>query len=342
MPNDTIAKLIYYFFNVIILQLNKFNLLPKKLAMFHFSVVGSLTTVASGIATIVTAGAAIPFLVGSLMLTGFGVGALGAGLKFGGGIHGEMSKAALKKLEDAIKEDVEANCDLTDKLKRLQSRLPSSEEDLFKIKIISPAGPSGLNIYTQLAGISALISLTEKILRPLNKFYSVNPKINELLDSLITAVCGSLKFALTDISEVGVGKAAEIAAEAVKTMEEGFIKKQAYQAALKSAEESLKQGVKEGSNEAAKAAGKVATEAAKQSTDEVASVAARAAAANTVKNVARIAGGVTVGLGAVCVAWDVYNITKDSMKTSVGTALREIAEICENQLDNLDVAWCRG
>ena len=40
-----------------------------------------------------------------------------------------------------------------------------------------------------------------------------------------------------------------------------------------------------------------------------------------------------MGLGVVFVGWDVYNIAKDSKKTSVGAAIREIADNLENQLE---------
>ena len=283
------------------------------------------------------------------MWSGVGAGVVGAGLKIGGGIHGDKSKAALKKLEDAIKDDVEAYSDLMDKLQSLQRKLPSSEGYLFKIKIGTPAVSNGFYTYAQVAGIPAFLSLVEQILIPLNKLQCSNLMIRQLLDSMITSVCGSLTSALTEISEIGAERAAKIAAEAVKTMEEGFIKKQAYQAALKSAEEILKsstdeavgavanQAVKEVSGGAVKTAGKLAAEAAKQSADDVARVAARAAAENTAKTLTRVAGGITVGLGAVFIAWDVYNIAKDSKKISVGVAIREIADNLENQLDQQEL-----
>ena len=97
------------------------------------------------------------------------------------------------------------------------------------------------------------------------------------------------------------------------------------------------QAVKEFSGGAVKTAGKLAAEAAKQSADDVARVAARAAAENTAKTLTRVAGGITVGLGAVFIAWDVYNIAKDSKKISVGVAIREIADNLENQLDQQEL-----
>ena len=347
------------------------------------------------------------------MWSGVGAGVVGAGLKIGGGIHGDKSKAALKRLEDAIREDIAAHSDLIDKLQRLQRKLPSSEGYLFIITIRTPAVFNGFYTTAQVAGIPAFFSLMEKYFKPLvthlckeplckESLWKDDPMIQEFLDIMITFVCGSLTTALTEISEPGAETASKIAAEAVKTMEEGFIKKQAYQAALKSAEEILKamgavanqavkevssevaktagklvseaakqsaddvarvgaqaalksaeellksssgealgavanQAVKEFSGGAVKTAGKLAAEAAKQSADDVARVAARAAAENTATTLTRVAGGITVGLGAVFIAWDVYNIAKDSKKISVGVAIREIADNLENQLDQQEL-----
>ena len=40
-----------------------------------------------------------------------------------------------------------------------------------------------------------------------------------------------------------------------------------------------------------------------------------------------------VGLGALFIAWDIYNIVEDSMKKSSGAVVREIADALENESD---------
>ena len=61
---------------------------------------------------------------------------------------------------------------------------------------------------------------------------------------------------------------------------------------------------------------------------------AKALAQKAVATIARVKGGVTVGLGAFFVIWDVVNIVKDGKKKSQGNTLQECAEELENHLEN--------
>jgi hypothetical protein len=335
---------------------------------------GTCLSIAAGIATIATAGAAIPFLIGSLMWTGVGVGAVGAGLKIGGGIHGSKAKKVLKNLEEAIKEDLEAHKAFKDKLSELQMSPKFSEKLYFKVlKASSSPGGNALVGYAEIVGVSGMISFIETILRPLNKTCCTNPILQELIDNMITAVGGTLTSTLTEISEQAAStQAGKIAAEAVRTMEEGFVKKQAHAAARLAAEELLKSSSDDvlavaaatGTNEAVKA---VATEVAKQTSDDVVLAAAKvatnetakvasseaakvatkevaneaaiaaankaaiAAAEKTAETLTKVAGGITVGLGAFFLVWDVYNTIKDGKKKSLGDTLRELADELEEQ-----------
>ena len=169
-----------------------------------------------------------------------------------------------------------------------------------------------------------MISLFQNIFCSLTEYTCQDKLRQELMDSIITSACGSVSAALIEFTESAT-QAGKIASEAVKTMEEGFAKKQAYMAALKAAEEAMKVG----GDDAVTAAGQLAVQAVKQSSDDVAMAAAKVAASEAAANAARIAGAVTVGLGAVFAAWDIYNIVKDCQKKSLGDSLREIAEELE-------------
>jgi len=102
-----------------------------------------LFTIAAGITTIATGGAAAPILIPALMWTGVGVGAFGGLLKIGGGIHGRKAKEVFRRLEEAIKDDIEAHGAFQSKLQLLAIDTKFSEILRFEIlvsTIISPAG----------------------------------------------------------------------------------------------------------------------------------------------------------------------------------------------------------
>ena len=69
------------------------------------NIAGTCFTIGAALATLLTGGAADPGLLAALTWTGVAVGATGAGLKCGGGIHRLKAKAVLEDLEAAIKED---------------------------------------------------------------------------------------------------------------------------------------------------------------------------------------------------------------------------------------------
>ena len=123
---------------------------------------GTGCTIAAGITTIATGGLAAPLLIGSLMWTGFGVGALGAGLKIGGGIHGAKSKKVLKNLEEAIKEDIEAHQILMRKLELLKGNPDYSENLKFTIAeaSVTPAG-NGSIAFCSVFGVPGIISILD-------------------------------------------------------------------------------------------------------------------------------------------------------------------------------------
>ena len=404
---------------------------------------GTCLSIAAGITTIATAGAAIPFLIGSLMWTGVGIGAVGAGLKIGGGIHGSKAKKILKNLEEAIKEDLEAHEAFKGMLLDLKINPEFTEKLCFKVLTASiSSGGNAVWNFAEIVGVQGMISLFETIIRPLNKTCCSNPILQELIDNMITAIGGTLTSTFTEITEQATStQAGKIAAEAVKAMEEGFVKKQAHSAALLAAEELLKSSGDDvlgvaaaaGTNEAIKTAGKVASEVAKQTSDDVVLAAAKVAtneatkvasseaaklatteaakvatneatkvaasetakiaasetakvaasetakvasteaakvaasetakvasteaakaatkeaaneaaiaAANkaaitaaekTAETCAKIAGRITIGLGALFIVWDVYNTVKDGQKKSLGNTLRELAEELEKQTD---------
>jgi len=324
-----------------------------------------LISIAGGIATVATGGAAAPLLLGGLMWSGVGVGATGALLKVLGGIHGAKVGKVMEELKDAIKDDVEAYNMLTQKLRRLGNSIKTSEKLVFTVlKSSSGTAIIALDAYAKATGVIKMGSLLEQILKPLSKWCCSNPLLQDIMDKLITACCSTLVSVATEIATPLVeSEASKIAAEAVAKIEDGFIKKQAHAAALRAAEELLKSGsdealgaaaaattaaaseaakkaggevIKEGSSEAVKAAGNIAAEIAKQNSDEVARAAAvkaaEAAVENTTALCAKIAGGITIGLGVFFIIWDAYNLHADCNKKSLGNALREIAKELEETI----------
>jgi hypothetical protein len=96
--------------------------------------------------------------------------------------------------------------------------------------------------------------------------------------------------------------------------------------------------VKEGTSAAIKAAGSAATEIAKHNTKGVVKAATLKAAESAAPNIAaacaRVAGGITVGLGVFFIILDAYNLHADCKKLSLGDALLEIAKELEKTMAN--------
>ena len=262
----------------------------------------------------------------SLAGAGAGAGALGGGLRIGGLIHGQKSVKALHKLKDAIIEDISANKDLKDKIQDLINHLGGAAHGIsFKIFTgFAPAGAQGLFAFTNIMGFPSLMALIEFILKPLNKCCITNKMLQDFLDLTISTLCGAAAGVLYEISEEAAkSQAGKIAAEAVKHMEEGVAKKQAHYAALKAAE----QVIKNSSDEAAETALKMGTQKA-------AETAAKTAAENTIKIMAKITGGIMVGLGGIFLIWEIYNTVVDAKKESMFVKdLLKIAEQLESQKD---------
>ncbi len=91
---------------------------------------------------------------------GVSVGATGALLKVGGGIHGGKVEKALEELTDAIKNDVEAYELLKEKLKKIETRVRSSEKLKFTVLkgLVKSPGQALLNLttYATAAGIEKM------------------------------------------------------------------------------------------------------------------------------------------------------------------------------------------
>ena len=176
-------------------------------------------------------------------------------------------------------------------------------------------------LLANVTGFPALIGLLESTLIPLNRCLHTNPVLQELLDNMTITLCGETAGIFYEISgEEAKSQAGKIAAGAVKHMEEGFAKIQAHHAALLAAEKVIQNG-------RSKPVGATEQIRAKKAVD----AAVKTAVDNTLKTIAEITGGVTVGQGGLFLIWDVYSIAVDSSKKNIGVALREIAEELETQ-----------
>ena len=88
------------------------------------------------------------------MWSGVGVGATGALLKVGGGIHGAKVGKAMEELKDAIKNDVEAYELLKNKLQKIGTTVRSSEKLKFVVlKGLVNSPGQDLTTYATAAGI---------------------------------------------------------------------------------------------------------------------------------------------------------------------------------------------
>ncbi|XP_055351994.1 uncharacterized protein LOC129598218 [Paramacrobiotus metropolitanus] len=123
-------------------------------------------------------------------------------------------------------------------------------------------------------------------------------------------------------ARAGLNSAAEIAAAkaAEKTLAE---------AGSRAAMEAAKTATKEAAAKAAEAA--AAQQAASAAVKNAAEMAAQQATNNVVKVMARVSGGLTIGLGTLFVAWDAYCMYRDCQKESLGHALRRLADNLESR-----------
>ena len=156
----------------------------------------------------------------------------------GGGLHGLKAKAVLEDLEAAIKEDEAAYKDFEENLEIIL--LKASCNETYNVKIFkmseSAAAYNATLVFAANVGIPALHKLLTNFIKPLCSSLAQDaPHLHEKINGMMAAA-GILLSSVGEVSgEMASTQAGKIAAEAVKGMEEGLVKQQAHQAALKAA-----------------------------------------------------------------------------------------------------------
>jgi len=295
-------------------------------------ITGGLLTVGSGIATICTAGAAAPLLVGALAVGG-------TATSIGGGVMSVLSTVDHTKTEvelknniqELLREDEEAVQELQEALaqlaagedlyrKRVEQALLVREVQLFVL---------GFNCAATLLGSATAWDLLAVAVTTFACNTSASAKI--VLAGLTQVIpIVTARLAAEGIEEV----ADDIAKEAVKRISQGatkeFVKKNAAIAANEAYKEALKIASKELAEEAAE-------QAAKEAAKKAAAIAADKAAKEALKTAGKITGGITAGLGGASVLWDGYNLYKGYKKhkasSVLGRELNILADFFENELN---------
>ena len=295
-------------------------------------IAGGLMTVGSGVATILTAGAAAPMLVGALALGGTATSVGAAGLSVWNTVDSTKMEADLKqKIEKVLAEDNEAVQRLQDVLARL-----SVEDNVHNNGVEIALIAREVQIFVLLfnCGSSFLGSATTWELLavglPLVSAYTTGATAASvgILTSVLPKVTSSLAEASKGIEEV----VDDIAKETVSSISEGatkeFVKKSTSVAANEAYKEALKAASKEMSEEAAE---KTLREAAKKTAKEVAKKAGKEAYKKALESASKEVGEEmvekTVKEAAKKIAVEASKkASKEAYKEAMKIASKEITE----------------
>lgn len=270
-----------------------------------------------------------PLLIRALALSGAGFGLVGGVFKIAGISEEAKSTGFLERLQKAIQEDEDASNELAN---FLLFRDPEESGLAWTITSMTVRlGPA--------LGLSGSLQVVAQMV-PFIVYLFESDKVRGPLKVLIDAFCERAKSTLTEITpeQEASTQAGKIALEAVKGMEGGITKNLAYQSAKEAAEEALNPtedgaavAINAGASDGISETNQVAVELSDDAAVAVAKAAAKDATKKPIATVAKVAGAVVVCLGAFFVIWDVFSIVQDSMKSSLGETLREIAQ---NHLEN--------
>ena len=232
---------------------------------------------------------------------------VGGGLRIGGILKDSEKNGTLKNLETTLQQDVT-------RYRKLKQAIQCDNSTNWVILRNSKIVKSGSSMGTLLESI-------DTILPNLYCIQYNSQVVDDLLKNLVTVACGITEEAMN--TPAGRIALEQIEREGVRDEQ---TKRQAFESARRAVAQRLRRNNRSGLLTVAETGYRVgATNAARlmasSVADDMAVAVARAATRKTVETMAKIAGSLTVGLGAVFVIWDVVNMVKDSQARSVGGVL---------------------
>jgi len=302
-------------------------------------IMGGLFTSASGIATILSGGAAGPILIASLAASGtvLGVGG-GAWNIWNSKDHIVEENNIKERVKEALRNDDVAMARLDNMLQRVSRGCMGDQDIIFR----------ELHMISNSCGTIAILFGAEKALEMLilcmprlATFTHAAPLT--VLSGAVLLIGNLIKEVTDEVSkELAEEIAMKAANEAVKNIAPGFTKNFAKRAAKEAAEKATKEVIElTGENIVKKGSNELATCVAKEVTEEMvvkkaADKAATKAVEEVTKTAAKVTGGITILFGGVTVLWEGANFVtayKQSKKqnSTFGDELRNLANNMENQ-----------
>jgi len=295
-------------------------------------ITGGLLTVGSGIATICTAGAAAPLVVGALAVGGTATSIGGGVLSLVSTVDYSKAETELKrKIQEILREDNEAVQALQEVVERITTGDAMYRERVERVLIAREVQlfVLGYNCASTLFGSATAWNILTFALTSLGCYTTESSKW------FLALVTQAIPKITAHIAAEGIEEVVDdIAKETVAKISEGATKQFVHKTAATAANQAYKEALKVGSKELAEEA---AEQAAKEAAKKAAVVAADKAAKEAVKTAGKITGGITAGIGGASVLWDSYNLYKGYEKcnasSELGVELNNLADFFENNLN---------